>query len=212
MFLASFLLFMVFTLPFESTSDQHYTEANYRHYLTKIATRQELIKFVPNGGEALELGVRTGVFSEQMLKLEHFGHLTSIDAWQDTKKNHYIKEYGITIERLRPYRTNNTIIRMFFDEAAIYFADEIFDFIYVDGYAHAGANRGRDFITWWPKLKKGGLFAGHDYGGQYKLIKKYVDKFYEKKIESGEAVGKLLVTLKGDKLDGEKSWYFRKAT
>ena len=177
MFLVSVLLIMAFTLPFKSTSNQHYIEATHRLYLTEIATRQDLIKFVPNGGEALELGVRTGIFSEQMLKLEHLGHLTSIDAWQDTKRNHYISEYGITIKKVRPYRTNSTIIRMFFDEAAIYFENETFDFIYVDGYAHTGANRGKDFITWWPKLKKGGLFAGHDYGGKYKLIKKYVDVY-----------------------------------
>lgn len=159
----------------------------------------------------MELGVRRGDFSEELLSLRYFGHLTSIDAWQDAGRRHYVEEYGITIEKLRPYRTNNTVIRMFFEEAVKYFADECFDFIYVDGYAHTGSNHGRDYAKWWPKLKKGGLFAGHDYGGNYKLVKKYVDRFYHSKVFSKEASGKLMITSMPDAVEGQKSWYFRKS-
>ena len=36
-------------------------------------------------------------------------------------------------------------------------------YIYIDGYAHTGQFGGRTLSDWWPKLKAGGIFAGHDY-------------------------------------------------
>jgi hypothetical protein len=47
------------------------------------------------------------------------------------------------------------------------FPDEYFDFIYVDGYAHTGQERGKTFYDWWPKVKPGGLFGGDDYDVQW---------------------------------------------
>jgi hypothetical protein len=42
------------------------------------------------------------------------------------------------------------------------FPDEYFDFIFLDTYlSHDHALS--DFNTWYPKIKKGGLFTGHDY-------------------------------------------------
>jgi len=194
---------------FERLSDSE--PMNKVRALPDINLRTELATLVPYGSEALELGVRTAMFSEQLLSAHRFGHLTSIDAWQDTDRHHYIEEYGSSIKRLRPYRENNTIIRMFFDEAVAYFDNESFDFIYVDGYAHTGANEGRDFSNWWPKLKKGGLFAGHDYGTNYPLVKKFLDPFYRDKKSSKEVIGEMHLTKMPDEVEGEISWYFRKA-
>lgn len=54
-------------------------------------------------------------------------------------------------------------MRMFFSDALTHFPDEFFDFIYVDAYAHTGQDGGKIFEDWYPKLKPGGIFSGHDY-------------------------------------------------
>ena len=171
--------------------------------------REDIVKLARRGGEGLELGVRRGIFSKQLLRTRQLGHLYSIDAWSGDR--HDAKEYASTLRKLREYRGNSTVVRMFFDEAVKLFDDETFDFIYVDGYAHTGANRGRDYWKWWPKLKKGGLFAGHDYGGKYSLVTKYVDEFYERKRARGEVKGELMITQLPDQFDQEKSWYLIKS-
>ena len=48
-------------------------------------------------------------------------------------------------------------------DASAAFADRSLDFVFVDGSHELDAVR-RDLEAWWPKLKPGGLFAGHDYG------------------------------------------------
>lgn len=45
-------------------------------------------------------------------------------------------------------------------------------FIYVDGYAHTGEDRGKTLFDWYPKLKIGGLMAGDDYHDDWPLVKK----------------------------------------
>jgi hypothetical protein len=187
-----------------------YNEHVTTEQLQVVSTRDQITSFLDQA-EGLELGVRRGVFSEELLKSGRLTHLTGIDAWQDAARKHYIKEYVQALKRLRPFRENVTVVRAFFDEVPSAIPDASMDFIYIDGYAHTGGNRGKDFAVWWPKLKSGGIFSGHDYGGKYKLIKKYLDIFYKEKQLQGVIDGVLLVTRRGDKIDNERSWYFKKA-
>jgi hypothetical protein len=66
---------------------------------------------------------------------------------------------------------------MTFDEALPLFKDASLDFIYVDGYAHTGQDGGATLATWYPKLKPGGFFAGHDYHPRWKPTMEAVDAF-----------------------------------
>ena len=38
------------------------------------------------------------------------------------------------------------------------------DFVFLDGN-HAPPQVVKDLIAWWPKVKVGGVYCGHDYGG-----------------------------------------------
>jgi len=174
-----------------------------------VERREELVSFLPERAEGLELGVRTGDFSKQLLESGKFRHLTSIDAW--AAGSHDIREYTIAVKKLSRYRANNTIIRALFDDALPIVVDESMDFIYLDGTAKSGFSGGKDLTNWWPKLKRGGLFAGHDYGGKYRLIKPRVDSFFNKKKSENQVTGRLYVTKRGDRSDKQHSWYFRKA-
>jgi hypothetical protein len=65
----------------------------------------------------------------------------------------------------------------FIDDSALVaakFPDDHFDFVYIDAQ-HDYDSVKRDIEAWWPKVKKGGFLAGHDYGGD--VAKAIQEKF-----------------------------------
>ena len=137
--------------------------------------RQEITNLLKPNSICIELGVAAGSFSDDILKSKNVSMLYSIDSW--CSGGHHTREYISVINRLSKYRQRNTIIRSTFDECLFNFEDGFFDFIYIDGYAHTGQENGKTLYDWWPKLKKGGIFAGHDYSDSWPLTKKSVDSF-----------------------------------
>jgi len=92
-----------------------------------------------------------------------------------------------TIEFNKKYINRIKIIKEFSQTAANFFKDNFFDFIYIDAN-HSYETVKQDLKRWYPKLSKGGLFAGHDYfNGKIKFhengkayvyeVKKAVDEF-----------------------------------
>jgi predicted O-methyltransferase YrrM len=72
-------------------------------------------------------------------------------------------------------------LRMSSLEAAIQFEDNSIDFVFLDA-SHEYEDIKADIKAWYPKVKPGGLFAGHDYAwdGVNKAVKEFAqehDKF-----------------------------------
>jgi predicted O-methyltransferase YrrM len=111
-------------------------------------------------GYGVELGVASGHFSQIILKTSKLKMLFSIDRWND---HHTYDEYLRAANYLSQFKERSVILKLPFEEAVHLFKDETFDFIYIDGYAHTGQDDGRTLKEWWPKVKKGGIFGGHDY-------------------------------------------------
>ena len=84
------------------------------------------------------------------------------------------KTHNINIENALIGKTDLTLL---FNEAVDLFQDGIFNFIYIDGDASTGQEDGNTIEEWWPKLKTGGIFGGHDYCDHYSKTKEQVDKF-----------------------------------
>lgn len=150
-------------------------------YHTTYRDRTDVLKMISNeNGMGVELGVAEGNFSRKIL--ETFNgtdfYLYSIDMWSGDR-GHNIDEYRMAVVNLEPFKRNNTILKMTFDEALPLFPDKYFDFIYVDGYAHTGEGSGKYFRDWWPKLIPGGIFAGDDYHTDWPLVIKEVNRFAE---------------------------------
>ena len=96
-------------------------------------------------------------------------HITCVDTWcgsvdhPDFAKIDGNVIYNTFIENIEPIKDIITPVKMTSLEASETFEDETFDFIFIDA-AHDYENVLKDMTAWYPKLKNGGLFSGHDYG------------------------------------------------
>ena len=102
----------------------------------------------------------TGNFSEILLKTKRFQKLFSVDRWFD---QHDIEEYLSPANKLSRYGSTSVVLRFTFDEILNYTPKSYFDFIYIDAHAHTEQDNGQILSDWFPKLKDGDVFSGHDY-------------------------------------------------
>lgn len=126
-----------------------------------------------------ELGVAAGQFSFELLKCCKNLSLYSIDAWAGDR-GHNQKEYLLAKNKLSVFQARSIIIKDYFHNLINNFSNNYFDFIYIDGYAHTGQNEGQTLYDWYPKVKTGGVFGGHDYHPKWKKTIKTVDTFVSK--------------------------------
>lgn len=154
---------------------EHWNASDCQHVLAKLTSRWEITKIVRPGGIGIELGVSTGLFSDLLLRKSELGYLYGVDSYEDRK--HTLEKYRTALVRLAPHRARNSILRMRFEEALSLFPDEYFDFVYVDGCAGNGEEGGKTFYDWWPKVKKGGVFGGHDYSPDWPRVIEATDRF-----------------------------------
>ena len=85
---------------------------------------------------------------------------TGVDRWND---HHDLAEMEAARQRLTLFADRVEIVRHSFADYHPFEKDGSADMIYIDGYAHTGQEGGQTLRDWWPKLKPGGIFAGHDY-------------------------------------------------
>lgn len=127
------------------------------------------------GGEGVELGVAAGLYSAHILAVSQCRLLWSIDQWVD---HHSLAEGVLASRRLVQRGFGRCVpVRATFADACPCFLNDSLDFVYIDGYAHTGQDQGRTLRDWWPKLKRGGIFAGHDYHPEWQATIDVVDHF-----------------------------------
>jgi hypothetical protein len=122
-------------------------------------------------GTGVEIGVFEGNYSKVLLS-NWSGKLYLVDAWgpvegyadKSHQKNIYTAKHCLTstLDNVFNFGDRATMIRAKSLDVVHMFADESLDFIYIDA-AHDYENVKKDMEAWFPKLKKGGLFCGHDY-------------------------------------------------
>ena len=125
-------------------------------------------------GLGVELGVAGGSYSRHLLEHSNLKMLFSVDRWSD---HHDDQECQFACNILGQYGVRSAVLRMTFQEAVLIFADNTFDFIFLDGYAHAGQDGVGTLHAWWSKLRSGGIFAGHDYDSHWPQTVQVVNDF-----------------------------------
>jgi hypothetical protein len=147
-----------------------------------------------------EIGVEEGLFSEYLLSTGLFKSLCSIDPWPNTFPGVFLngeslvtsnseETYASAQAKLKKYEASK-IIRASSEEASKSFEEESLDFVFLDGdHTYEGVKL--DLQCWYNKVKKGGIFSGHDYmdyvmdcgGGitSHFGVKSAVDEFFADK-------------------------------
>jgi len=143
----------------------------------------DLIKEIPNKGRMIEIGTFTG--ESTVIFGDHFKEVIGIDPMlhdydeEDPTSNFNFNEV-LKMFILRTENYNNiSLVQKTSDDAVNDFKDESFDFIYIDGI-HQYENVLRDIKNYLPKVKKGGVIGGHDFGPSWPGIEKAVTEVFGK--------------------------------
>lgn len=148
--------------------------------------------------QGAELGVHQGFMSRVLLDRIPRLELHMVDLWGvhpadsefvksgDLRSKHDWKTYNDNLllarRRVRKYTWNAHVHITSTHLAAELFADESLDFVFIDG-DHSFFGCHQDMVDWLPKIRKGGLFSGHDYNyhpeGMDIQVTQAVDTFME---------------------------------
>jgi len=122
----------------------------------------------------VELGVQKGKFAEKILRQwKSCEQYMLVDLWK--AQNNYMdvaninddgqeRNFKETMLRMKQFEKHTLIskCRDYTTKCTKVVKDDYFDFVYVDA-RHDYLGVRTDLIEWWPKLKDGGLFCGHDF-------------------------------------------------
>lgn len=139
----------------------------------RINSREDLHKLINalNLKIGAEIGTQRGLYAEYLLKnTELFLYL--IDIWQHQDKGYkdianvssseHESNLVMTRQLVAPYEGRYEIIRAFSVDAAKRFSEDELDFVYIDAN-HSYKATLEDLDAWYPKVRIGGLIAGHDF-------------------------------------------------
>ena len=138
-----------------------------------MKNRNEYYKLLKNYSIGLEVGVEYGKFAEKILN-NWDGKLVCVDYWE--KQNDYdeptnYKNFHDIFEtfnkRIKKFEDRVLVVKNFSETASKFFPDNFFDFIFIDAN-HKYEHVKKDIEVWYPKLKSGGLFSGHDWLPNFK--------------------------------------------
>ena len=117
-----------------------------------------------------EIGVRDGGNFKSMIA-HGPKSAVAVDCWLDDKvvaHNDFLYTQGELDSQYETFKAEMAdkpfvkIHRGYSLDVVGEFPDEFFDFIYIDAdHTYEGVKR--DLEDWYPKMKKGGVFCGHDY-------------------------------------------------
>jgi predicted O-methyltransferase YrrM len=153
-----------------------------------IYVYQRMVDRFPSGSVFVEIGVWKGCSAVYMGEaIKESGK--DIEFWIVDHFNgspeHIAREPETCARLLETVTSNITAARLedYIDilvapsvEASESFADEALTFVYIDA-AHEYEAVYQDIRAWWPKVKQGGVMAGHDYSRRGPGVIQAVDEF-----------------------------------
>src|SRR3990167_441584 len=117
----------------------------------------------------VEVGTERGEYADCLLRGNPLLALRCVDLWKSyagyrdhVNQRNLDRFYAEAQARLAPYGSRGVLIRQWAVEAAQGFKDGSLDFVYLDA-AHDLPSVIADLKAWTPKVRAGGIIAGHDY-------------------------------------------------
>ena len=161
-----------------------FIKPNAEDDLTHVSGRElvPILKSI-NAKIGIEIGVDEGLTSQYFLSQLPDLKLFGVDPYAeylDWNGNH-LDQNGrnntleLASSRLNKFGKRYMLYRVTSDDAVENFKDDAYDFIFIDGL-HEYSQLKKDCANYFPKIRKGGVFAGHDYTA-ISGVKKAVDEF-----------------------------------
>lgn len=188
-----------------------------------MENRNEYYKLLENYSIGLEVGVEYGKFAEHILTYWD-GKLVCLDVWErlddyhePTNEKNFTEMFDTFTQKMKKFQDRVLVVKNLSETASKFFPDNFFDFIFIDAN-HEYEHIRRDIEVWWPKLKSGGLFSGHDWLHNFtpddgKNMKVYYNGDYIGKYGVNSAVKEFCENNKYEfKVTDEEfaTWYFIK--
>ena len=141
-----------------------------------------------DNAEFIEIGVNYGqsaiFMGVEIINQKKNIKLNLVDSWDE---NFESGVYDLFMNSSKPIREimgdKLNIIRDLSVNASQKFKDNSLDFIFIDA-CHDYECVKEDLHVWYPKLKKEGIIAGHDYYDGHYGVEKAVNEFFHEKIDS----------------------------
>lgn len=130
----------------------------------------KIIKSIPDGGWIVEVGAWKGASTSYLaVEAQHKKmKIDVVDTWAGSEEHKEMSDivenslFGTFIDNLRPLINMINPIRSDSISASKMYADEFLDAVFIDA-DHRYESVKADILAWMPKVKNGGILAGHDY-------------------------------------------------
>jgi len=168
-------------LLYKGAGDDDGAECLASHYPQTRSDLPRLLNCLGLANEAVEVGVQAGVNARNFLDKWQGKRLRLVDLWSsgqavsggnafyvdianvhgdDVRRQHRVHCEARLEEPIGAGRAE--IVNLDSSVAAAQIEDGSLDFVYLDA-RHDFAGVVTDIHAWWPKVRTGGVFAGHDY-------------------------------------------------
>lgn len=129
---------------------------------------RDLIAQLPHGVRMAEIGCYAGESTALFLESGKVAHLTAVDKWDAPDVEARFDE------SVGPWIASGAALKVKARSvaAAKHVADGSLDFVYIDA-DHRYASVRADIAAWLPKIRAGGIMAGHDYAYRSHAVKRY---------------------------------------
>jgi predicted O-methyltransferase YrrM len=109
--------------------------------------------------------------------------LHCVDTWLGSEEHYQTEEvvrtgqlYNQFLKNIEPVKNIITPVKKTSLEASLDYKDGSLDFVFLDA-AHDYHSITEDIKAWYPKVKSGGIFSGHDYQPHWPGVVAAVDEF-----------------------------------
>lgn len=152
----------------------------------------DMVKRFPSGSRFLEVGTFAGQsFAFLAVEIVNSGKEIKLFGIDGFGWSGLMEEF---MANMKPLNGDYTIIKGNSVELSETFVDHSFDFIFIDAN-HTYEEVKKDIEAYLPKVKKGGVLAGHDYHPIWSGVIKSVDELFGDKIITNEQESTWMVNV-----------------
>lgn len=168
---------------------EHFYQSLGENWFTYPELYKMMVDKFPTNSHFVEVGVWKGMSAAYMaveiINSDKNIKFDCIDTWEyssdqnDIGQNLYGNLYEIFLKNIEPVKHIINPIKSLSWDGAAFYEDNSLDFVFIDA-AHDYESVKKDINAWFPKIKKGGVIAGHDYTWCTD-VQKAVNEFFEGK-------------------------------